>query len=48
MARLWTTEAAGKDLDARLQLHGGQDYMWECLIARSVQPTTIQPKKEVP
>ena len=35
MAKLATTELADKVLDACVQLHGGNGYMWEYPIARA-------------
>ena len=42
MAKLWTTETAGKVMDACLQLHGGYGYMWEYPIARAWADARVQ------
>jgi acyl-CoA dehydrogenase len=35
MAKVWTTELQDRVLDACVQLHGGNGYMWEYPIARA-------------
>ena len=42
MAKLWTTETAGRVMDACLQLHGGYGYMWEYPIARAWADARVQ------
>jgi acyl-CoA dehydrogenase len=42
MAKLWTTEMAGRVMDACLQLHGGYGYMWEYPIARAWADARVQ------